>query len=360
MARPIPILAIVALAISACTVARPAESAPSASPPAIAAAASPTPSPSPAGPPTPTPLPTPEPLPSDLDPDIRHAIEFRRSFGLRHDLEYVLNTYDDPKAHDLMGFPWYPHEEAKFFADQAMQQEAVSVIQARAGRHRDEFGGVFIDREDDPGAVTSLWTRDLAAHEAAIRAQLPSDTSLAFGQVKYSEAHLRKLQDEIGPDWRWMESIGAAPQSLGVELLENILVMEISSANPDAPAIIEAHYGLGDKLRVESDGTGAALLPWGTVVGDVFGPNGRRLNGYHDLMVSAVSDDLGHCGGPGDIGYGVSDKGKIEYPCQVGVRTIQIQKRGAGDGEWVVIGEARARVVKGETVSVEIHLTEAP
>ena len=310
--------------------------------------------------PTATPSPIEEPLPSDLDPDIRHAIESRRGLGLRHDLEYVLRVANDPNAHELLDFPWYPAEEAKFFHDQEVQQDAVEVIQAYVSAHRDEFGGLFIDREEQFGAVVSLWTRDLAMHEAAIRAKLPEGTPLGFRQVRYSEAELRELQDRIGPGWDWIRSIPAAPLSLGVDIEESVLVMEVSSADPDAPAIIRDHYRLGDKLVVVSDGTGAHLIPYGKVLGTVIGPDGRRIQGHHDLMVDAVSAGPGWCGG-GDIGYGVREDGTFEYPCQVGIRTIQIKKlKDDADGEWTVIGEATVQLVGTGAVTVTIRLTETP
>ena len=222
----------------------------------------------------------------------------------------------------------YPEEEAKFLADQQMQDEAIPVIQAYAARHAAVFGGLYIDRGEHPGAVASLWTHDLDVHESAIRESLPPGTPLIFRQVRYSEAFLRAIQHRISADWDWMRSIPAAPESAGVDIIDNVVEVGVSSADPRAEAIIREHYGLVDELRVVSDGTGAALL---------------------------------QCGG-GDMAFGIVEDGTFEYPCQVGTRTIQVKKfKGPeGSGEWVVIGEATVQLIGTGAVAVRIRLTEAP
>jgi hypothetical protein len=126
--------------------------------------------------------------------------------------------------------------------------------------------------------------------------------------------------------------------------------VRVSSANPDAVAIIESHYGLGDRLRVESDGTGA-LIPWGTVTGRVTGI--RDLDAWH-LSLNWTSPDLGECGG-GDMGFGVNDRGRYELPCQIGTWTIIVVAVGADDSVRE-LGRGTVEVVAGKTVTLDIHL----
>jgi hypothetical protein len=312
--------------------------------------------------PTPSPLPTEEPLPSDLDPALGHAIDMRRGAGLRHDLAYVVAAQTDPRARVmLLDFPMYPEEEAKFLADQSEQQEIVSIVQSYATRFVDEFGGVYIDRDDRPGFVTALWTAHLPVHEAAIRESIGDRSRFAVREVNYSEAELRALQDVVAADWRedWVEEIPARFQGVGVHLTENVLLIEVSSANPNAVAIIEAHYDLGDRLRVTSDGSGAALLPGGTVRGKVAGPDGERLESYESLALQWHSDDPGDCGG-GDIGYGVGDDGTFELPCKIGTRTILVMGPSSDGDSWIEYGRASVRVEEDQTTKVTIRLTAMP
>src|SRR5688572_23593924 len=99
-------LAILGLAIAIAGCTDPSVAATS-RPQQTAIAVAPTTSPTPTGLPTPTPYPTIEPLPSDLDPYIRKAIEDRRMYRLRFDLEYVLKVEADPVAFDFIGFKMY-------------------------------------------------------------------------------------------------------------------------------------------------------------------------------------------------------------------------------------------------------------
>jgi hypothetical protein len=314
--------------------------------------------------PTETVSPTLEPLPSDLEPDIRQAIEMRRGLGLRFDLAYVLATESDPRANSqVFDFRMYPEEEAKVFADQAAQRTIGEAIKAYATKHREEFGGYYIDREDMPGVVVALWTDHLESHEAAIRSTIGEIAPFAVRQVNYSEAELRAIQDRVTADWRasWVATIPAVIQGVGVETIENVVVVEISSANPNAAAIIESHYDLGNRLRVESDGTGAALAPWGRITGVVTRADGTSLGeSAEDLILDwgDTRDDIGSCGG-GDIGYGVDGRGRFDVPCQIGRRTIFV-KRFIADGEWLTIGQGVTRVREGLTSKLWIRLTEDP
>lgn len=326
--------------------------------PSGTASATPTPEPSLAAP-TATIAPTPEVLPSDLDPKIAHAIDMRRGAGLRYDLDYVLASMSDPRAKvNLLDFPLYPEEEAKLLADQADQDVAVQAIQAYAADHADEFAGLYVDRDEHPGVVTALWTGHLELHERAISEALGGRLVL-HRLVRYGYADLQAITERIKADQGWMKAIPARMWGLGVHERENIIVLEVSSAEPTAVQQIEDHYHLGDQLRVVSDGTGAMLIPAGWVKGRVIPPGSKRIDEDAHLMLDSTSSDPGHCGG-GDIGFGIAHDGTFEYPCQAGTRTILVLKSGGEDGDWYPIGSATVKVRAGKTVKVTIHLTEAP
>jgi hypothetical protein len=308
---------------------------------------------------TPSPAPTDEPLPSDLDPKVAHAIEMRRGSGLRHDLLFVLASMADPRAtSNLLDFPLYPEEEASLMANQADQDLAVSVIQAYAMGHTDEFGGIYIDRDKHPGVVTALWTDHLEDHQRAINDKLDGGFVI-LRQVRYAETDLRDLQHtvSVATQGAWFDRIPAKVFSIGVSISGNVAVLRISSSNPDAPRIVAQHLNADDRLRVESDDTGAMLIPDGTVKGRVIRPDGRRL-GENDLMLDDESTTPGGCGG-GDMGFGIRNDGTFEYPCQAGLRTIVVRQNIA-EGEWKVIGRGTIKVLAHKTVKLTIELTENP
>jgi hypothetical protein len=313
--------------------------------------------------PTPTPAPTIGPLPSDLEPDIRKAIEDRRMYRLRFDLAYVLKAASDPAAFDAIGFPIYQEEWDQIGRDQAEQDRVIRAIHQH-GATPDEFGGLYIDRDRMPGVVVALYTADVGAHDAAIREMLGETELFATRQVKYSEVELRRVQDQVAQDMDapWVLAIPAIFQSVGHDVEDNVVDVSVSSAVPDAAEIIAAHYELGDRIRVVSDGTGSMLIPWGNVVGRVtYRGKPVTIDPSKTVMLGwdVPGDAVGTCGG-GDMGFGVDRRGRFELPCQVGRRTILVQVPAAGDGEWRTIGKGRVAVKEGKTVRLEIKLTERP
>jgi hypothetical protein len=223
--------------------------------------------------------------------------------------------------------------------------------------HRGQYGGVWVDHSLG-GVVISQWTDDVEAHEAAIRPRLPRCHPVLFREVRFSEDELRLWQDRIVADIDWMAGIPASWQGTGADITTNQVRVRISSANPDAPGIIEAHFGAPDgMIRVESDGTGAHLLPSGTVVGRILTADGRVPKDTGSLLLDsgAPDDPPGYCGG-GDIGFGFGDDGTFEYGCKVGRRTIHV--RDASGEPSRIVASVVVDVPANGRVEVEIRLPE--
>lgn len=355
MSRRSLVVALAALAASifaGCTVAAPSTSPASPSNAARSTATTSVPTPRASAPMTPPPTASPEAIPSDLDPELVDAIRLRREYGMRFDLEYVRAVAKDPRAsNDAYGHPVYPEEfeDVQRRFDESMS--VTKIVLGYTGAHGDEFGGLYIDEATHVGVVT-LWTDHLAEHAGAIRKAVGPEARVAFGQVRYAEADLRVIQDRVGEDWwaDWVADIPASFQSVGVDIKASQVVVEISSANPDAVAIVESHYDLGDRLRVESDGTGRALIPYGTVTGRVTGID--DLDAWH-LSLAWDGPKVGVCGG-GDMGYGINDRGRYELPCQVGTWTIRLLAIGP-DEVAREVGRGTVEVKAGETVTLDIH-----
>lgn len=347
------------LLVAACVAVPPgsvgpaARSAPAPSDGAVTLTASPGPEPCP---PVPSTAPPAEPLPPGLDDATRVAIEKRTEYGLRRDLVWVRQVAADRRAVMDFGVPMLPEETESLFA----RNELGRPVRAALGSygHGDQFGGLYIDNALG-GVVVLLWTADVAVHEAAIRPLLPRCHPVLFRQVRWSEAELRQWQDRISADWDWFAAIPAAPQGVGVDITANVVSVEISSAKPTAAEMILAHYRAPPgMIRVDSDGTGAALLPWGTVKGLVVTVDGKAPGNNNLLIQEGSGGPPGSCGG-GDIGFGVQANGKFEYPCQAGVRIIQVI--GIGNVEpHPVLGEVRVDVPAGGVVVVRIVIDRHP
>ena len=293
-----------------------------------------------------------------LDPETMQAVTFRELFDLRSDLPYVIASMTDPKATNMdFGVPLYPDEATKLFAEQAEHDEMIPIVVGYASAFPSESGGVYIDRNEHPGMITSLWTDHLAEHAAALATLLNGRANLVR-QVRYSEAELRALSETFWPDIDWMEAIPARMQSLGFGILENAITMDVSSAEPTAVQQIEDHYGLGDKLVVTSDGTGVVFIPTGTVKGKIRTADGKVPKSVEDLNLGFEYNPNipGECGS-GDIGYGIKADGTFEYPCKAGVRVITITGLNAKGGN-VEVGRATVTVIAGKTVRVTIHVKD--
>jgi hypothetical protein len=283
------------------------------------------------------------PLPSA----IAYAIQQRKAFGLRADLAWVEQVAADPTARIFpLDFLMTPDEATAFEARQASFDEVVAAVQADAATVPDEFGGVYLDQQN--GHVVAQFTAHLEQHRQAILDRLGKAGPLVVEQVTYTEADLRALQDRISADWGWLKSLDAAATGVGVDTIKNCTVLEISSKNPDAPALILAHYGQpAGKLRVESDGTGVVLMPRGWIDVSVKVATGASPppGGW---MIDMVGDGPGQWGS--EVGWGVLPGGVAKVPATVGGWTVTLS-----DDQQKVVATGHATVVAGQHVKLVIR-----
>jgi hypothetical protein len=295
-----------------------------------------------------------EPIPDE----IAEAMRFRETMGLRADRAFVEAVARDPRA--TVGYvhvPLLPAEERELERRQQMADAILPDVQAYVAVHADEFAGLYLDQRRG-GALVTLWTANAGVHEAELREIVGARGVVVAVEALFSYRELRRLQDVVAADSAWFATIPARLEGVGVDEVRNVLLVDVSSANPDAEAIIRRHFGLGAQLEVRSDGTGAALLPVGWVRGRVVAADGRPPgDDAPRLSVTYRSDVPGWCGG-GDIGFGVAPDGSFEYPCKAGRRTIVIEAS-TPDG-WVVVGAVEVDVPADDTIEVVIALDPLP
>lgn len=292
--------------------------------------------------------------PAELD-----AIRFRTEFGLRADLAYVRAVAANPLASsEEYSVPLLPTELADL-NNRAADVDAIrEVVITYTEAHPDEFAGIYIDQQRG-GVLTTMWTANVALHEAAIRTLVRPGAPIAFRSATYPLTELRSLQNRISGDWEWMRQFKIAPLGVGVNQVDNHVEVEVSSANASAESLILAHYQVpAGMMVVISDGTGAALLPWGTVRGRVLDSLGQPpgASATDKLLLNWISDGPGTCG-VGDVGYGVGADGGFELPCQVGGWTFEIQISAPAGGPKT-IGSGRIVVLAGQTLQLAITLDQ--
>lgn len=252
----------------------------------------------------------------------------------------------------LLDIPLLPEEEAALAGRQPTLHSVVAAVNAHAAAIPGEFGGVYIDQAR--GYVVALFTGRLVEHRLAVLAELGSLGPLEVRLVTYSLRDLEALQERVSGTWGWLASIDAAPRSAWVEVMENVVALEISSANADTARLLLEHYGVqSDMLRIHSDGTGLWLLPRGTISGKVRMANGQPP-GPNQLNLRWEGDGPGECGLL-DMGFGVADDGSFELPCTPGGWTIHVEILPAG-ADWEEVGRAHVHVPAGAMVNLEVVL----
>jgi hypothetical protein len=245
-----------------------------------------------------------------------------------------------------LGVPMLPFERDQIMG-RSGDDDVVAAVQAYLADHADIAGGLYLDQARG-GIVTMLVTADPAEHEASVREVIGAAAPLAVRQVRWPEAELRDIQDRIGADRDFMASIPAVLTTAGVDVIDNITEITISSANPDAARLITEHFGAAERLRVISDGTGVLLLPSGRIVGRIIAPAGTDLSALSPQYEADV--DIG----PRDaVGNAVAADGGfvIDRLPPATYRVTILELADAGNS---VAGSATVVLPPGGVVAVEI------
>jgi hypothetical protein len=272
-----------------------------------------------APPPSPSIRPTVAATP-ELDLATSAAVRFRTSFGLRSDLDFIRAVAKDPAASDEFGVPLLPAEVAEINRRGANADRVGPIVRAYAAEHPAAFGGMWIDQEHG-GLVTVAFTEDADLHGRELATRLAGVGVVAIRSARYSERELRALQDRIVADDPWFKTIPAQLRGVGVDVTKNAVEIDISTANPSITELIVARFGIpADAIVVNSDGSGVALEPWGTIRGKIVDVPPKV---FPDLTLQYTSDRAGAECGMGDVGIGPGADGTFELPCQGGHWTIQ-------------------------------------
>jgi hypothetical protein len=291
----------------------------------------------------PEPTPTPTPLPSD----IAYAIHQRQVFGFRADLAWVETVAADPRSQTFdLDFLMLPGEAAWWSARTADLDAVAQAAQDYGATVPDQFAGVYKNLER--GTVVAQFTADTALHRMRILEALGKAGPLVVRQVHYTLKTLEDLQATVSGDWDWMGSIGAVAQGMGVMVMDDRVEVAISSANPAAPALVLAHYGVpADMLHVVSDGTGVLLMATGWIDVSITVPKGWTPPDG-GLILTWTGDGPGRCG-EGDVGYGVEPGLVTRLPCTVGGWTVEV-----GPAGGPAVGHRHATVKAGEHAKLAI------
>jgi hypothetical protein len=253
----------------------------------------------------------------------------------------------DKTASTEFGVPLLAAEVADLERRETNAERVAPIVKTYAAEHPQAFGGLWIDQEHG-GVVTVVFTKDIEVHTRALVARLAGVGVVAIRSAPYNEAELHHLQERIVADDAWFKSIPAQLRGVGVDPTKNAVQIIISTANPGIADLIIARFGIpADAIEVSSDGTGAALEPWGTIKGKVVDV---PRNVLAELILNYQSDRMGAECGMGDVGFGIAADGSFELPCQGGRWTIQAE-RNVDD----IVAEGIVDVPAGGQATVILH-----
>lgn len=281
--------------------------------------------------------------------EVAQAIALRREFGLRWDEAWIRTVAAHPAAVMDVGVPLMPFERDDVMSRHDGNEALAGALHDYLTEHADVAGGLYIDQAAG-GVVTILVTDDPGPHEAALGELIGSDTPVAVRQVRWTEAELRDLQDRIVADDAFLASLPARMKTTGVDVIDNIAELTISSAVPDAAERIFAHFDADDRLRVISDGTGILLQPTGRIFGRILAPPGTdmsRLSPQYEADVDIGGRDL--------LGIGVAPDGTFVID-RLPPATYTVSILEMGDAGNAQVGSATVVVPPGAAVPLEIRL----
>ena len=197
---------------------------------------------------------------------MKEAIRFRKTFGLRADEAWIRLVAADPDSEEgriEYGVSLTPEE----FADLAGRSVAVEAIRepviSYGLAHPDDWAGAYIDQQRD-GILVAQFSANIE-HRQALMSGLGPSARLEILPVQYSLKYLKAQAARIHGTEDWFLTIPAYLESYGVDESANRIHLRVSSVDPRVQDIIEEHFGWPGLTKVESDGTGANLLPFGTL-----------------------------------------------------------------------------------------------
>lgn len=279
--------------------------------------------------------------------EIAAAIGFRKEFGLRADEAWVRAVAANPAALTDFGFPLMPFEQQDVTDRPNGEDDVVAAVQRYTTDRADVFGGLYIDQAAG-GIVAVLVTDDPKPHQTALDA-LVGPGAVAVRQVRWTEAELRDLQDRLFLDRAFFDTLPARMSTSGVDVIDNVAELTISSAVPDAAQRIIAHFGAEGRLRVISDGTGILLQPTGRILGRIIAPAGTDLTALSPQYAADVD-----IGARDAAGIAVAPNGTFVIdnlpPATYTVTVLELGENGNTE-----VGSARVVLPPGAAVPVEIR-----
>ncbi|MEW5990658.1 MAG: hypothetical protein AB1736_04830 [Chloroflexota bacterium] len=191
--------------------------------------------------------------------ELESWLQFRRVYGLRTDLEWVLEVASDPKASVLFEVPLLPFELDQVANANSTAQRLVSPARGYGTQFPDEFAGAWIEGS----MVVLAFTDELDVHRIAVAALFGQKINVR--QARYTLRELEALAATVKSNSQWFQTVGADLVSADVNELLNAVEVQYRAPDTAVEPVIRARFRDAGWMYLTYAGPG----PWTGPVGDL-------------------------------------------------------------------------------------------
>lgn len=270
--------------------------------------------------------------------EIEQAVSFREQVGLRSDEAWIRFVAAQPEHDTTYEVPLTDSEAQDLRARVRVARDVALAIKSYGESHPDAWASVYIDQRLG-GIVVGQFTKDISAHEAAIRKLVAPEARWQLRSVKYTIAELDDARESIAAEEDWVERQGFDIKSFGIDERANRVLLVVETPAAMNPKDIAGHFGNDPRIRIDS----RPLLEWTGGYGTLTIVSTTLLGkGVEDLGIDLSFDQwTGWDRDPG-VGTGMNGVTRLtDFPATtVRVRLMRWTSNGrvvAGEGTTTVL-----------------------
>lgn len=193
------------------------------------------------------------------DRELDQAIRFRAEFGLRSDLAFVAETFQQRAAFpdDLWGLPLSQSE-----ADELRRRMQIREDMTLASRYAikdPDYAGIFIDQKN-AGRPVFMFKGGTQRQQTEIASMLPPGTTVDIRTVDRSYADLETLQARIEAAKEELAREGITVMLTGISPSTNSVVVGIENLTAEMVGVLNERFGAGLSVRDEDPGIADACI----------------------------------------------------------------------------------------------------
>jgi hypothetical protein len=176
--------------------------------------------------------------------DLREAVKFRQTFGLKVDQVAVRAILADRASSTDFGTP-LTADETREMERRLRLNDDVDPVERHLATFPDVVGGLYIDQEAGGEVVVQLASKGEAADgiRTAVRKLLPDDVVIRFENVSRTDAELTNLQATLDADLKDLRGRGIDVQMTAVDVPRNTVILGVNGVVADEVNYIRSTYG---------------------------------------------------------------------------------------------------------------------